>query len=234
MMKNVDKSFGRETNKVALLYVNASTEGDIFNNAKYSKEYTEFANKLAPVINCKEYSGYMGGLEEEEDDKCRIMTTGNAEIVIHDIQLIRNRGVGYLKKHVGNDGIHVVWDEGKIPYTPWTISGDFGDVVIVVRPIGNRGMVTVYKKKNIPNIGPLEGTSVMDLDELPEIVMITILLTLNRMNGKTWIDSKQEKLFPHKNREACIQYYREKFFIGSKIEDMVNTLGLSTWQGKDK
>eukprot|EP00834_Sanchytrium_tribonematis_P000333 NODE_6_length_70510_cov_1.054395.p38 type:complete len:231 gc:universal NODE_6_length_70510_cov_1.054395:51997-51305(-) len=230
MMKNVDKSFGRETFKAGLFFVakDAKSEKEIFSTTRFSPEYTAFANKLAPIIDLDSYSGFSGGLEEE--DKCRIITTAINEIVFHDHQLIQGRGESYLKKHIGNDSIHIVWDEGSIPYMPWTISGDFGDVVIVIRPDRENAFVTLYKRKNIQNFGPLDGTCSIPMEILPQLILITVLSALNRMSSKTWIDSKQEKLFPHKNREACIQYYREKFFTNTRIEDMVLGLNMSSWQ----
>eukprot|EP00835_Amoeboradix_gromovi_P001274 NODE_55_length_26219_cov_0.194908.p8 type:complete len:271 gc:universal NODE_55_length_26219_cov_0.194908:9208-8396(-) len=235
MIKNLDKSYARETSKIGLLYHGAANkttdlESSIFNNTTFSKGYTEFANKLGPVIELSEYSGFNGGLDVT--DKCRIMTSATNEIVIHDHQLLCLKGKDYVKRHIGNDAILLVYDEGIVPYTPWTISGDFGDVVICIRPMNAEYMVTVYKRKNVPNFGPLdEGTSCIPKELMTDLLMNTILMGLNRINTRSWIESNKEKVFPYKNRVECIQYYREKFITeSSKIEEMASNLTLSSWQ----
>ena len=57
------------------------------------------------------------------------------------------------KKHVGNDSVHVVWSECAKDYNPRTISGSFGDVVIVVYPLQN-GMfrIQIAKKPKVPEM----------------------------------------------------------------------------------
>ena len=226
MLKNVDKSYGKETTKVGLFRI--PNTANVGTNSGDVAKYNAFASSLGSVVDLQSYNGYTGGLEV--DDRCRVINTVNMEIVVHDAELLMKKGAAYVKRHIGNDVIHVVYDEGVVPYTPWEQSGDFGDVVIVVRAFEQYSQVTVYKKKNIPNIGPLEGTNIVPNDLIGKLVTSTIILATTRMNSKTWIESKQEKLYPHKNREACIGYYREKFFGDSKIEQLANSLLLSSWQ----
>jgi Rap/ran-GAP len=46
------------------------------------------------------------------------------------------------KRHIGNDDVHIIWNEHCRDYQMNTISGDFGSAKIVVTPLNN-GMVLV-------------------------------------------------------------------------------------------
>ena len=213
MLKNVEKAFGKETYKIGLLSATNT----------YSSKYSAFAEELAPLITISD-AQFTGGLDV--GDRCRFMSTSTSEIIIHDAQHLKS---DFIRKHIGNDDIHIVFDEGKVPITPWTTGGDFGDVIVVVRPLTKSYFVTIYKKINTPSFGPMEGTMKLPMEGFGKLLMSSIFNGLFQLNAKTWIDSKQDKLYPLKNKETCIQYYREKY-MASDMEELAGGLAMSTWQ----
>ncbi|KAJ1860280.1 hypothetical protein LPJ57_006729, partial [Coemansia sp. RSA 486] len=80
------------------------------------------------------------------------------------------------KRHIGNDHVHIVWNESHHNYRPETISGDFGNVQIQIRPLetGEYGIV-VYSDEQISPFGPLINGMVVSADVLPAAVRATAI-----------------------------------------------------------
>ena len=90
------------------------------------------------------------------------------------------------KKYVGNDGIHIVWNENDRDYRPGTIRGDFNFVHVIIHPLRN-GLykIKIEKKKNakekifygkaVNSFGPLLSGMVLPMSILPILVRYTII-----------------------------------------------------------
>ncbi|EPZ35432.1 Rap GTPase activating proteins domain-containing protein [Rozella allomycis CSF55] len=166
-IKALDKKPCRELVKVALIYVakDQEYESSILANQNPSISYRKFVSSLGwtvkvfsviTKVDLESHLGYMGGLD-------RNLTTGKysiyycdsfCEIMFHDVTLIpsdHNDPKNIKKKrHIGNDHIHIVWNENNKPYKPNTISGDFGNVVIVINPLKS-GLfaIDVYRDQKV-------------------------------------------------------------------------------------
>ncbi|KAJ1770768.1 hypothetical protein LPJ74_002899 [Coemansia sp. RSA 1843] len=80
------------------------------------------------------------------------------------------------KRHIGNDHVHIIWNESRHTYRPETISGDFGNVQIQIRPLkpGEYG-ISIYCDEQIRPFGPLVDGMVISADVLPAAVRATAI-----------------------------------------------------------
>ncbi|KAJ2375700.1 hypothetical protein IW150_002398, partial [Coemansia sp. RSA 2607] len=80
------------------------------------------------------------------------------------------------KRHIGNDHVHIIWNESHHNYRPETISGDFGNVQIQIRPleIGKYG-ISIYCDDQVNAFGPLINGMVVSVDALPAAVRSTAI-----------------------------------------------------------
>ncbi|KAF9436275.1 Ral GTPase-activating protein subunit alpha-2 [Entomortierella beljakovae] len=142
-LKNLDKKSGRETFKIAILYVAAGQEGEqaILHNSKGSAAYSRFVNDLGWEVELANHAGYLGGLERNGSNGSSTMyyCSSTLEVIFHEVVRMPTdpddpRQVK-KKRHIGNDHVHIVWSEHSRAYDRNTIGGDFGNVLIVLTPI---------------------------------------------------------------------------------------------------
>ncbi|KAF9999457.1 Ral GTPase-activating protein subunit alpha-2 [Entomortierella chlamydospora] len=142
-LKNLDKKSGRETFKIAVLYVAEGQEGEqaILHNSKGSAAYNRFVHDLGWEVELADHAGYMGGLERNGSNgrSAIYYCSSTLEIIFHEVVRMPTdpddpRQVK-KKRHVGNDHVHIVWSEHSRAYDRNTIGGDFGNVIIVLTPV---------------------------------------------------------------------------------------------------
>ncbi|KXS13439.1 hypothetical protein M427DRAFT_366793 [Gonapodya prolifera JEL478] len=163
-MRGLDKKTGRETMKIAVLYVGPDQEDElsILQNAEVSVQYEEFVSSLGWEIDLATHPGYVGGLERTNvnGSKATYFCTSTLEMIFHEASKMPNdpTDAKQLKKkrHIGNDQVHVVWNEHSRDYRRNTISGDFANAQIIVTPLPN-GLYTVdvFREPKLPPFGPL-------------------------------------------------------------------------------
>ncbi|KAF9571934.1 Ral GTPase-activating protein subunit alpha-2 [Mortierella alpina] len=142
-LKSLDKKSGRETFKIAILYVAQGQEGEqaILRNSKGSAAYNRFVQDLGWEVDLAEHSGYIGLLERNGSNGRTAMyyCSSTLEVIFHEVVRMPTdpddpRQVK-KKRHVGNDHVHIVWSEHSRAYDRNTIGGDFGNVLIVLTPV---------------------------------------------------------------------------------------------------
>ncbi|KAG0207363.1 Ral GTPase-activating protein subunit alpha-2 [Mortierella sp. GBA30] len=142
-LKGLDKKSGRETFKIAILYVAQGQEGEqaILSNSKGSAAYNRFVQDLGWEVDLAEHSGYIGGLERNGSNGRTAMyyCSSTLEIIFHEVVRMPtdpdDKRQVKKKRHVGNDHVHIVWSEHLRAYDRNTIGGDFGNVLIVLTPV---------------------------------------------------------------------------------------------------
>ncbi|KAG0261110.1 Ral GTPase-activating protein subunit alpha-2, partial [Linnemannia exigua] len=201
-LKNLDKKSGRETFKIAVLYVAAGQEGEqaILHNSKGSAAYNRFVQDLGWEVELAEHSGYIGGLERNGSNGRTAMyySSSTLEVLFHEVVKMPTdpddaRQVK-KKRHVGNDHVHIVWSEHSRAYDRNTIGGDFGNVIIVLSPVrelsvdeegikqtptsrsgANLVSVEVIRDMNLPVFGPLVDGMVVPMSQLGRLVRQTAI-----------------------------------------------------------
>ncbi|KAF9998203.1 Ral GTPase-activating protein subunit alpha-2, partial [Modicella reniformis] len=139
---NLDRRSGRETFKIALLFVAAGQEGEqaILRNSRGSAAYNRFVQDLGWEVDLTEHSGYMGGLERNGSNGQTAIyyCSSTCEVIFHEVVRMPTEPEDRQlkkKRHVGNDHVHIVWSEHSRSYDRNTIGGDFGNVIIVLTPL---------------------------------------------------------------------------------------------------
>ncbi|CAO3569063.1 unnamed protein product [Mortierella alpina] len=142
-LKSLDKKSGRETFKIAILYVAQGQEGEqaILRNSKGSAAYNRFVQDLGWEVDLAEHSGYIGLLERNGSNGRTAMyyCSSTLEVIFHEVVRMPTdpddpRQVK-KKRHIGNDHVHIVWSEHLRAYDRNTIGGDFGNVLIILTPV---------------------------------------------------------------------------------------------------
>ncbi|XP_030012931.1 rap1 GTPase-activating protein 2 [Sphaeramia orbicularis] len=145
------------------------TEEDILSNNEESEEFKEFLSILGETIQLQGFTGFRGGL-----DVCHGQTGSDAvytsfhgrEIMFHvatklpftdgDPQQLQR------KRHIGNDIVALVYQEGQTPFLSDVIKSHFLHCFVVVRRIqsaeetgGCAYQVSVTAREDVPPFGPV-------------------------------------------------------------------------------
>uniref|UniRef100_A0A3B4HB44 Si:ch1073-90m23.1 n=1 Tax=Pundamilia nyererei TaxID=303518 RepID=A0A3B4HB44_9CICH len=142
------------------------TEEDILGNNEESEEFKEFLSILGETVQLQGFTGFRGGL-----DVCHGQTGSEAvytsfrgrEIMFHvatklpytegDPQQLQR------KRHIGNDIVALVCQEGQTPFLSDVIKSHFLHCFIVVRRIQRQeetgGAVSVTAREDVPPFGPV-------------------------------------------------------------------------------
>ncbi|XP_075738359.1 TSC complex subunit tuberin isoform X1 [Rhipicephalus microplus] len=151
---DVDRSVGvfdhiltYETHKMGLLYVGPGQLGReqcILSNTHGSVRYTALLLGLGSLVRLSELDPrrtYLGGLacSGEDGTHCLCWQDDVTQVVFHVATLMPNmendRQRGNKKRHIGNDYVHIVYNESSEPYDLATIRGDCHCVCVVVQPL---------------------------------------------------------------------------------------------------
>ncbi|KAL0079919.1 hypothetical protein F4703DRAFT_1174065 [Phycomyces blakesleeanus] len=144
-LRGLDRKHGRETMKIAVVYVgqNQEDEQSILCNSQGSPMYSSFVKSLGWEVDIATHTGYLGGLEKNLTNGTRTnyYCSSTLEMIFHDVTKMPTdpNDPKQLKKkrHIGNDHVHIVWNEHNRDYRIGTIGGDFGNAQIVVTPMAN-------------------------------------------------------------------------------------------------
>ncbi|KAJ2310065.1 hypothetical protein IWW54_003395, partial [Coemansia sp. RSA 2705] len=125
-------------------------------------------------IDLATFNGFTGKLERDGSDgkTCPYFFDEGVEVVFHEAAAMPTNkdDIRQIKKkrHIGNDHVHIIWNESHHNYRPETISGDFGNVQIQIRPLepGEYG-IGMYCDEQVKPFGPLVNGMVISADVLP-------------------------------------------------------------------
>ncbi|KAL0208572.1 hypothetical protein P9112_011159 [Eukaryota sp. TZLM1-RC] len=184
-IRHLDVLPDRECAKIGVVYVGEGQvdQNEILANDEGSELFNNFLYSLGVPINIASHTGFLGGLD-------RYGITGNStiyycdahnEVVFHVNTLmptnVREKQQIHKKKHIGNDFVHIVFNESGGVYSPNTITSQFNFVHLVVTPITPQLVkINIYKKDDsIPHFGPLYNGAVVPLSSASDLVRETAL-----------------------------------------------------------
>ncbi|KAL7714038.1 Rap/Ran GTPase-activating protein [Entamoeba marina] len=153
---------------------------DILKNEDGSSAFREFASGLGWMLDIKTHNGFLGGLDKNymsTGKNIRYFADATKEVIFHDITLMPTQKDDSQqltkKRHVGNDYVHIVWNESG-EYSPTTITSQFNAAHIIVEPIGN-GLhrIRIWRKQNVRQFGPLMDGMIVGKELLPTLVRET-------------------------------------------------------------
>ncbi|ORZ14187.1 hypothetical protein BCR42DRAFT_393825 [Absidia repens] len=183
-LRGLDRKPGRETMKIGVVYVGPEQEDEqsILHNTEGSPKYDAFVDSLGWEVDIATHTGYLGGLERNltNGTKATYYCSSTVEIMFHDVTKMPTdaHDTKQLKKkrHIGNDHVHIVWNEHNRDYRVGTIGGDFGNVQIVVTPLPD-GLYSIqlYRDSKLPYFGPLFDEMMVSRATLGPLVRATAI-----------------------------------------------------------
>jgi len=219
-----DESSLRISIKIGVLYVGKGQfdQKAIFFNTKGSEEYEELMKKLGKSFSNAELHKslslqpnilyYANGIYELVFH----VATGMTTVLTDDQQLGK-------KKYIGNDSIHIVWDENDREYRPGTITSAFNFVHIIIHPLRN-GLyrIRIRKKKDekgkqVGFFGPLLTGMMLPMN------LLGTLLRYTSINARKAITNKKFRIVnPLSERRKIIERITSKHGLRAGVKGEIN------------
>ncbi|PWN40347.1 hypothetical protein IE81DRAFT_231583 [Ceraceosorus guamensis] len=199
LIRHMDFTPVVDFHKIGVLYVapGQTQEQDILANATGSAAYARFLSGLGKLITLKgQEDVYTGGLDRQADEHGKyayVWGDDISQIVYHTATLMptsaHDPNHGHKKALIGNDWVHIVWNEGGEEYGFDTIPSQFNFVNIVISPNSRGGTnlgavapddstfyrVSLQCKPGLPNFSPVSDGQLVSASALPAFVRILAL-----------------------------------------------------------
>ncbi|CAL4093476.1 unnamed protein product, partial [Meganyctiphanes norvegica] len=154
--------------KFGLIYqrIGQTTEEQLFANKTHSPAFEEFLDLMGQRINLRDHQGFRGGLDTQfgqTGDTSVYEVFRDKQIMFHVSTLLpfKDNDTQQLqrKRHIGNDIVAVVFQEGNTPFAPDMIASHFLHAYVVVQPIdpcttNTKYLVSVTARSDVPFFGP--------------------------------------------------------------------------------
>ncbi|KAI3618360.1 hypothetical protein CBS9595_002723 [Malassezia furfur] len=144
LLRAIDLTPVYDFHKIGVLYVGfgQQTEREILSNTFGSSAYMKFLSRLGDLIPLRgQEDVYTGGLDRQQDEHGKyayIWKDNIKQIVFHTATLMPNRPNdpthAAKKALIGNDWVHIVFNESNQPYEFGTIASQFNFCNIVISP----------------------------------------------------------------------------------------------------
>ncbi|TKY85184.1 hypothetical protein EX895_006264 [Sporisorium graminicola] len=199
LIKAVDFTPVVDFHKIGVLYVGPGQEDevDILSNRHGSRAYTRFLQGLGHLIKLKgQEDVYTGGLDRNNDEHGKhayVWTDEICQIVYHAATLMPNDERDPIRRSkkalIGNDFVHIVFNESGRDYKFGTIAGQFNYVNVCISPMTRGGVnlgsanpddavfyqVTLQRRPGMPEFSPVGDGQLLSAEALPTFVRILAL-----------------------------------------------------------
>merc|ERR1711892_1439431 len=152
--------------KFGVLYQREGQESEeaIFGNQSHSPAMEKFLDMIGSRVALSGHSGYRGGLDTEfgQTGQHSVYTKHmDKEIMYHVATLLPYTATDpqqlERKRHIGNDIVSLVFQEGSTPFSPDMVTSHFLHAYIVVQPEPgdvDKYRVSVTARSDVPYFGP--------------------------------------------------------------------------------
>lgn len=183
-VKEFDDYEYRAHSKIAILYVpdHVFDQNDILAKTlpETSPHFSEFLHAVGSPVDLATHRLYAGGLDRKG------FTNGNSsvyyadsahDVMFHVSPLMPTSSTDaqqiLKKRHVGNDPVHIVWNDNLCEYDVQTISSQFNEAHIIIYPL-QTGLfrIDVKSKQECGWFGPLRDTTIVTKRMLPSLVRL--------------------------------------------------------------
>jgi hypothetical protein len=225
-LRHLDTVPIREQIKTAVLYVGPgqANQNEILANTKGSAEYDEFVRSLGWEVDLQTHRGFAGKVDTKRvtnGSRMPYYADDEVEVFFHVATMMPNEEDEQQvskKRHIGNDMVHIVWSEHDREYLPFTVTSDFGDIIIVIYPLkrSHEGLfrVQVLAKTGLGFVGPLADGAVVPRCVLGPLVRSTAI-SANRIvrEHQAAVSGVYEKPYPTRRRviSEIVQSYAQPF-----------------------
>jgi len=166
LLLNYDEHVLVNNFKFGLIYqrVGQTTEEALFGNRSHSPALDQLLDMVGQRVVLAQHSGYRGGLDTQfgQTGQHSVYTEHQGkEVMFHVATLLPFSETDtqqlQRKRHIGNDIVSVVFQEGETPFSPDMVTSHFLHAYIVVRPEPgdpDTYRVTVTARADVPYFGP--------------------------------------------------------------------------------
>eukprot|EP00092_Neocalanus_flemingeri_P011414 GFUD01012300.1.p1 GENE.GFUD01012300.1~~GFUD01012300.1.p1 ORF type:complete len:1967 (-),score=283.48 GFUD01012300.1:286-6186(-) len=226
-LRNLDGQKGRETHKIAVIYVAEGQEDkiSILSNTSGSEAFEEFVAGLGWEVELETHTGFMGGLTRNRTtgETAPYYATSFVEMMFHvstRMPSMSEESMLQKTRHLGNDEIHIVWTEHWRDYRRGILPTEFCDVLIVIYPLKNNlYRIQVTRKPEVPFFGPLYNEMIVDHGVLPGLVRAT---AVNASRAKRAMMSHYQTYY--EERAKALDSIIEKFKQPTTFEEFVGSV----------
>ncbi|KAF9238338.1 hypothetical protein BU15DRAFT_88402 [Melanogaster broomeanus] len=187
LFRNLDRTPVIDTHKVGIMYVapGQTHELDILRNTHGSPAYTRFLEGIGRLINLRgQVDVYAGGLNADEDGEYAYAWWDDiGQVLYHTATMMPNADDDAYcvnkKRHIGNDYVRIVWNDGGRPYRFDTLATQFQFVNIVIEPHSTDNeyfKVTVQRASGMKDFTPIGCFKLISAEKLPVLVRQLTLL----------------------------------------------------------
>ncbi|KAJ1591196.1 hypothetical protein NDA11_006983 [Ustilago hordei] len=199
LIRTVDLTPVVDFHKIGVLYVGPGQEDEveILSNRHGSRAYTRFLQGLGHLVTLKgQEDVYTGGLDRNNDEHGKhayVWTDEICQIVYHTATLMPNDERDPIRRSkkalIGNDFVHIVFNESGRDYKFGTIAGQFNYVNVCISPTTRGGVnlgsanpddaifyqVTLQRRPGMPEFSPVGDGQLLSADALASFVRILAL-----------------------------------------------------------
>ena len=168
LLVNYDEHVLVNNFKFGVIYqrVGQTHEEALFGNRGHSAAMDRFLDMLGTRVTLAEHSGYRGGLDTQfgQTGQHSVYTEHmGKEIMYHVSTLLPFSETDtqqlQRKRHIGNDIVSIVFQEGNTPFSPDMVTSHFLHAYIVVQPEHSDSSDTLYRvsvtaRSDVPYFGP--------------------------------------------------------------------------------
>jgi len=166
LLLNYDEHVLVNNFKFGVIYqkVHQTSEEALFGNRTHSHAMDKFLDMIGRRVPLSEHSGYRGGLDTQfgQTGQHSVYTEHmGKEIMYHVATLLPFSETDtqqlQRKRHIGNDIVSLVFQEGSTPFSPDMVTSHFLHAYIVVQPEpgdGDKYRVSVTARSDVPYFGP--------------------------------------------------------------------------------
>ena len=144
----LDRTPSIDIHKIGIIYVAEGQKleseilGNIFGSTHYERFLTEIGQLFPLNSNLNIYTGGLDTSDQKLDGSfaiCHFPDQRLAQIIFHTTTLMPNNKNDVVrtakKRHIGNDFVNIIWNEGGSPFAFNTISGQFNKFQAVIEPL---------------------------------------------------------------------------------------------------
>ena len=206
------------------------TEEALFGNRSHSKAMDEFMEILGQRITLADHKGYKGGLDTQygqTGEESLYEQFHGREVMFHVSTLLpyteNDKQQLQRKRHIGNDIVAIVFQDGNTPFTPDMITSHFLHAYVLVQPVNPGSPNTKYKvgvtaKSDVPYFGPsMPSPSVFKSGPRLKEFLLTKLINAQNACLKAEEFSKLEQ----RTRSTLLSNLEEE--LSEKTMDFVGT-----------
>jgi len=166
LLLNYDEHVLVNNFKFGVIYqaVHQTCEEALFGNRNHSPAMDKFLDMIGRRVTLSEHSGYRGGLDTQfgQTGQYSVYTEHmGKEVMYHVATLLPFSETDtqqlQRKRHIGNDIVSIVFQEGSTPFSPDMVTSHFLHAYIVVQPEPGdpeKYRVSVTARSDVPYFGP--------------------------------------------------------------------------------